>query len=160
MGSTAAAPVAGAIFESILRGQEGSSATTDSAKTASVQTVIPDMRGKTVAQAREILAAMDIPCTFTEDAEDAFAIVTEQSNVNEPYAKGVTVAMTASSPSGNTVSVPSLKGMTVGQANAALTGLGLSLKAEGGGIAVSQSVSQGVAVEKGSAISVVFKYIE
>ncbi|MCL1803122.1 MAG: penicillin-binding transpeptidase domain-containing protein [Eubacteriaceae bacterium] len=157
MGSTAAAPIAGQILESILAAQGGNGETKPA---AAVSALVPDLRGKPTEQAVAILDAMDIPYEFSGGAADAYSIVMSQTNINEPYSEGMVIYMSVSDSVGNSVGLPSLRGMTVSQANAVLTSIGLQLKAEGGGIAVSQSDPAGTVLEKGSVVTVVFNYVE
>ena len=70
------------------------------------------------------------------------------------------VAITSSSTSGDSVLMPNMTGMSLQNANEILSALGLTLQANGGGIAASQSIAAGTTVPKGTAVAVNFSYIE
>jgi penicillin-binding protein 2B len=76
------------------------------------------------------------------------------------YQQGAQITLRVSSEAGTTVIVPNLSGMTIQNVNQTLTALGLVLSAEGGGIAVEQSIPKDTAVQKGTTINVKFKYVE
>ena len=56
--------------------------------------------------------------------------------------------------------MPNMIGMSLQNANEILSALGLTLQANGGGIAASQSIAAGTTVTKGTAVAVNFSYIE
>ncbi len=118
---------------------------------------IPDVRGRQLSEAENIFKAFGIDYSITGDQE---GIVTAQSAVQSEYQSGMTVVLTVTSQNSDQITVPDLSGMSVQKVNSMLTQLGLSLNVQGGGIAVSQDVKAGSVVDKGTTITVTFKYIE
>jgi stage V sporulation protein D (sporulation-specific penicillin-binding protein) len=154
-GSVVAGPVAGKIIsQSLGRLRAGDKAVGSQAKSAFI---VPDMRGQTIDEATAIMQSFGADYVFSGDHD---GIVTGQSIMREEYVPGTKIILFVTSMDTDMVLMPDLKGMTVQQANNVLSSLGISLRASGGGIAVSQSVEKDTFVKKSSEIEVVFKYIE
>jgi len=174
MGSTAAAPIAAQIFSSILG--KRTSETEDGTNEATAP-IIPDLRGRTVEQAVNVLDAIKIPYTFTQAGtvasaadstaassegvpDDQNATIIAQSAINEAYDGISSLELTYVPSTGANVIMADLTGMNEQQVKTMFESLGLKLDAVGGGICVSQSKAAGTLVEKGTKVSVVFKYVE
>lgn len=155
-GSSVASPIGAEILQNCLEYLNSTSGTSTDVSSASTITV-PDIRGKTVAEAKSVLDTLGIAYSIT-GSEDG--IVTDQNQIKSVYTEGMNVAITSSSTSGDSVLMPNMIGMSLQNANEILSALGLTLQANGGGIAASQSIAAGTTVPKGTAVAVNFSYIE
>ncbi len=123
----------------------------------SAKVLIPDLRGKTLPEAAELLSALGIDYEV-RGAENG--IVTAQDMIFVEYDEDDVLIITVTENSDAPISMPDLKGMSISQVKTLLDSLGLEYIISGGGIASSQSVEAGTEVERGSVIDVIFTYIE
>ena len=127
---------------------------------------VPDVTGKTVAQATQTLTPLGLKLSVTKQVIDASkpkgTIVSQNPGAGEKLEKDGTVEVTVSQGT-QTVSVPNVVGLTQDQAAAALTAVGLkqgdttqaySSVVESGKV-VSQSPNGGQQASKGSQVSLV-----
>jgi len=127
---------------------------------------VPDVTGKTAAQATQTLAPLGLKLSVTKQVIDASkpkgTIISQNPGAGEKLEKGGTVEVTVSQGT-QTVSVPNVVGMTQDQAATALTAVGLkpgdvtqaySTEIETGKV-VSQSPNGGQQASKGSQVSLV-----
>lgn len=155
-GSTVAAPIGAKVLAnaySYLMSKDQLKVST----IAQSSVVIPDVRGMDVNEAKATLDALNIKYTLSGDTTGS---ISDQNLLLVDYMEGMSVDLIVTQSGNQTVSVPNLVGMSVQNANELLTSLGLVLNADGGGIAVSQSIEKGTSVTKGTEVVVVFKYIE
>jgi stage V sporulation protein D (sporulation-specific penicillin-binding protein) len=151
-GSTVAAPVGGEIFKKTLKYITGKQPDEQN-----IFTIIPNVIGKTKEEAARILEINSINYRFNGDEQ---GVVSIQSDVATQYEEGTVIELTVQSVDGTKVSVPDLAGMSVQQVNNVLKAHGLELNVEGGGIAYEQSVPKNTEVDKGTKVTVKFRYIE
>ena len=123
----------------------------------SAKVLIPDVRGKTLAEASDLLTALGIEYE-TEGADNG--IVTDQNRVHTEYKEGDTVIITVTENDDSPVSMPDLRGMSVSQAKDLLDSLGLEYLISGGGMCSAQSIPYGETVERGTVVEITFTYIE
>lgn len=155
-GSTVAAPIGAKVLSNaynylMSKDQLNVSTITQNSVT------IPDVRGMDVTEAVTTLEGLGIKYTLSGDAEGT---ISDQNLLLVEYMEGMSVDLVVTKGGNQTVSVPNLVGMSVQNANELLSSMGLVLKAEGGGIAVSQNIERGTSVTVGTEIIVTFKYIE
>lgn len=162
-GSAVAAPVVSAVFKEGLE-HLGIYPTYTAEELAAMDAVVPYVIGTEALRAESSLAASGFDVKFVGDTSSS-ALVTTQI----PYA-GVTA------PKGSTVvlyigdeneiekgTVPDVLGMTVSQANTALTNAGFNIKIEGGAagnveaVATMQSYEAGAEIYKGTVVEVTFQ---
>ncbi len=150
-GGTIAAPVVSQILSEVL--PYLGIPTDDLTATTSSNITLPDVRNKTVAEARKILENLGITAVISGDDS---AIVTDQ--VPKPgtsLASGATVNIYSSGNEARvSATVPNLKDMTLSQATAALKAKKLNIHATGSGKVVSQDPMAGTSVEEGTVINV------
>ncbi|MBE6038098.1 MAG: PASTA domain-containing protein [Anaerofustis stercorihominis] len=159
MGGSVAAPLGAKILKSCyeyLCSLDINETTSDSAE-MSAKVLIPDLRGKELADAKELLDALGIKFEI-QGSENG--VITSQSPMLVEYTEGTEIKLVVSEDSNAPVEMPDLKGMSVSQASRLLDSIGLVCNVNGGGIVKSQSVKAGTPVERGSVIDVYFEYLE
>lgn len=162
-GSTAAAPVAGEFLKNAMNYLENTSGKAQKDKVSvDTKVVVPDVRGYTLTDAESILSALEITYEVEYLGEkNEIGVVVEQSDIASTYKKGKKIKLVIGEDSAsNAVIVPDVSGMTVQSANQTLKNAGLEFEADGGGVAVKQSVKAKSKVKKGTKVRVTFKYIE
>lgn len=151
-GGTIAAPVVSQILSEVLPylGIPADDLTADT----SSNITLPDVRNKTVSEAKKILENLGI--TTVISGNNTSSLVTDQ--VPKPgtsLAEGATVVIYSS---GNetrvSTTVPDLKDMSLSQAKSALKAKHLNINVTGSGTVVSQNPMAGTTVEEGTVINV------
>lgn len=157
-GGTIAAPVVSEILSEVLPylGVPSDDLTQSSSEDLETITV-PDVRNKTVAEAKKALESIGF--TAIVSGNDTSLIVTDQ--VPKPgtsLIKGATVNIYSSGNEARvSVEVPNLKGMTFAQARNALKARKLNISVTGSGVVLSQDPMAGSTVEEGTVIHVTLK---
>lgn len=110
--------------------------------------MVPDLRGLRLPNAGEVLHAQQL----TLQAMDRGEVVAWQEPApgTSVLKKSVIAVKTVGSPSGTSVTMPNLIGLTVRQASNYLHGLKLRAVVQGSGIVRTQSHAPGVAVPRGA----------
>lgn len=151
-GGTIAAPVVSQILSEVLPYMGIPS--DDSSSETSSNITLPDVRNKTIAEAKKTLEALRI--TTIISGNDTSAVVTDQ--VPKPGTSliaGATVNLySAGNDTRTSVTVPNLKDMSLTQAKIALKAKNLNIKITGSGTVVSQDIMAGTTVEEGTVIHV------
>ena len=151
-GGTIAAPVVSQILSEVLPylGVPADDLTTTTSSTIT----LPDVRNKTVAEAKKILENLGITAIIS--GNDTSSIVTDQ--VPKPGTSLVEGATVIIYSSGNeariSTTVPNLKDMSLSQAKSALKAKHLNINITGSGTVVSQDPMAGTTVEEGTVINV------
>ena len=157
-GGTIAAPVVSEILSEVLPylGVPSDDLTQSSSEDLETITV-PDVRNKTVAEAKKALESSGFTAIIS--GNDTSLIVTDQ--VPKPgtsLIKGATVNIYSSGNEARvSVEVPNLKGMTFAQARNALKARKLNISVTGSGVVLSQDPMAGSTVEEGTVIHVTLK---
>ena len=158
-GGQIAAPVVAQVLSEVLPYLEIPSNNTTITTTPtdtynSLQTAsLPDVKNKTIAEAKKILENAGFKCDTTSNQD---SIVTEQ--VPKPgtaLLKGAVVKLYSSSNNARTsVEVPSVKGLTAIKAKNILINKNLNVKVVGSGKVVSQDPIAGTNLEEGSVVTI------
>lgn len=125
------------------------------------QTSVPDLRGKSVAEAKKILDSneVDLKYKIEGDAENNEAIVMDQ--IPKPDArltkKSIVILYTYKPQQQVKVKMPDIMNETIPEATGELNKAGLNIKVNGNGIVVKQEYPVGAEIEKGSLIEVEFR---
>lgn len=156
-GGQIAAPVVSQVLSEVLPylgipSNDSSQSGTDSSVT------IPDLKGKTVAEAKQILK--DLGLNYITSASSAEIITSQnpKAGVSIPQ-NGVVKLYTEENSSSVSVTVPDLKGKSLSQATSSLKARNLNIQATGSGIVVSQDPAVGSSVEEGSVIKVTLQEV-
>lgn len=158
-GGTIAAPVASQILSEVLPylGIPSDDLSSDESSNQITTTVLPDVRNKTVAEAKKIIEDAGFTCKIS--GTDTSLIVTDQ--VPKPGASLISGSIVNIYSSGNEArvsqEVPNLKGMSFAQARNALKAKNLNIHVTGSGTVLSQDPMAGTTVEEGTVINVTLK---
>ena len=119
-------------------------------------TSLPDVRNKTVSEAKQILEDAGFICSTSGSSDQ---IVTSQvPTQGTPLEKSAIIKLyTAESTATVSQSVPDLKGMTLAQATNSLKSKNLNISSEGSGVVVTQDYAKNTSVEEGTVIKVTLK---
>ena len=118
--------------------------------------VIPEIRGKSVEEAKTILEENDLGCEVEGEGN---TIVSINPYPGTTVKAGSKIKLTASAKSSidNKIIMPDLAGTTVEFAINLLNNLGLQYEYEGSGKVVEQSISSGELISSGTKVKLVFK---
>ena len=155
-GGSIAAPTASRILTEVLPYLEiPSNDSTAITMTSSSTTVLPDVRNKTAAEAKNTLESLGFTCKIS--GNDNSLIVKDQ--VPKPgvgLTKGSTINLyTEGNETKLSTQVPNLKNMTLSQAKEALKNASLNISVSGStGTVVSQDPMAGTLVEQGTIVNI------
>lgn len=118
--------------------------------------IIPDVRGKSIEEAKEILKANNLEAEVKGNGK---SIVSMDTYPGSTVKEGTTITITAkdSGQVAKEVIMPDLKGTTKEFAISILDNLGLTYEFEGEGNVYSQSISSGNKVVKGTKVTITLK---
>lgn len=152
-GGQISAPVVSQVLSEVLPYLGIPSNETSSSTTTASTITIPDLKGKTVTEAKNILSDLGIDIVTKASGDEIIINQTPKAGVS--LAKGGIVKIyTENENTSVSVSVPDLKGKNLTAAKSTLKGKNLNIQAEGSGVVVSQDVQVGTTVEEGTIIKV------
>ncbi len=159
-GGMIAAPVAGKLVEDILSYLEVERRYTDMDKEMMMQEVsIPDLRGRTFEDAKEVLRNLGLEYKLEGNGESNTIVdQTPKPNVSVPQ-KSVVILYSNKAENQDQARVPDLMNRTIGEATRMLNDIGLNIRVEGLGTAVGQSIQAGEYISKGEVVEVSFKLL-
>lgn len=162
-GSAVAAPVVSAVFKEGLE-HLGIYPTYTAEEQAKMDAVVPYVLGTESLRAESSLAAQGFKVKIVGNSSSSATVSTQIPSAGVTAPKGSTVVLYLGSEYDMEVGiVPKVIGMTVAQANAALTDAGFNIKISGGAaenieaVAVMQSYESGAELYKGNVIEVTFQ---
>lgn len=162
-GSAVAAPVVSAVFKEGLE-HLGIYPTYTAEEQAKMDAVVPYVLGTEALRAESSLAAQGFDVRIVGDSSSSATVSTQIPNAGVTAPKGSTVVIYLGSDYEMEVgTVPNVIGMTVAQANTALTDAGFNIKISGGAaenvqaVAVMQSYEGGAELYKGNVVEVTFQ---
>lgn len=163
-GGQIAAPVISQILSDALpyMGIPSDKATIDNSDNTDNIITLPDVRGKTLADAKSILhsAGFTVKTYFSEDVNESEVIIKDQTPKGGASLQDNAIVCLYDSDDITTrepVSVPNLKGLSVSEATSKLRESNLNISIEGSGKVISQSPSYNTEIEEGSIIKVILK---
>ena len=158
-GGSVAAPVVSQMLSEILPYLGIPSDTTENENKSDNLITVPDVRNKTITEAKKILSDAGFICKVTSSGDENSTLVADQTpkpgvqltknSIIMLYGEGDTV--------GTSVSVPDLSGMTVAQATNALRSKNLNISFSGSGVVTTQDYSANELVPEGTVITVSLK---
>ena len=118
--------------------------------------IIPDVRGKSIEEAKEILKENDLEAEVKGNGK---TIVSMDSYPGSTVKEGTTISITAKDNGqvGKEIIMPDLKGSTKEFAASILDNLGLEYEFEGEGIVYSQSITSGNKIVKVTKVTITLK---
>ena len=158
-GSAVAAPVVSAVFSECLE-YLGIYAQYTAEELAEQNTTVPYLTGMNPLEAVTKLNAQGLKCTIIGSETGTITDTVPGTGATIP--KNGTVVVYTDGEERLTATVPNVLGMTVDEANAAITNAGLNISLSGGAInnesakASAQSIEYGTEVYKGAVIEVTF----
>lgn len=158
-GGTIAAPVVSQILSEVLPylGIPSDDLSSDGDNNNITTTTLPDVRNKTIAEAKKIIEDAGFVCKIS--SADTSLIVTDQ--VPKPGTALISGASVNLYSTGNEArvsqEVPNLKGMSYAQARNALKAKNLNIHITGSGTVLLQDPMAGTSVEEGTVINVTLK---
>jgi stage V sporulation protein D (sporulation-specific penicillin-binding protein) len=156
-GGKIAAPVVSQVLSEVLPylGIPSNDATESNADDNSI--TIPDLKNKTVSEAKSLLENLGLTCITKADSSEF--VTSQMPKAGVSLQKNGIVKIYSETTDSVSTSVPDLKGKTLSEARAALKARNLNIQAIGTGTVVSQDVSSGTAVEEGSVIKVTLQEV-
>ena len=153
-GGQVAAPLMKKLFSYIFAYIE--SPTGKASYSISKDVIIPEVRGKSIEEAKSILEENGLGCEINGDGN---TIVSINPYPGTTVKAGSKITLTASSKSSidNKIIMPDLAGTTVEFAINLLDNLGLQYEYEGSGKVFKQSISSGELISSGTKVKLVFK---
>lgn len=149
-GGQIAAPVVAQVLSEVLP-YLGIPSDEDSSSSTSI--TIPDLKNKTVSNAKEILDNLGL--TLVTSASDDEVITSQNPKAGTSIStKGIVRAYSENASNSISATVPDLKRKSLYQASNALKSVNLNIQATGSGIVVSQDILSGTEVEEGTIIKV------
>lgn len=149
-GGQIAAPVVAQVLSEVLP-YLGIPSDEDSSSSTSI--TIPDLKNKTVSNAKEILDNLGL--TLVTSVSDDEVITSQNPKAGTSIStKGIVRAYSENASNSISATVPDLKGKSLYQASNALKSVNLNIQATGSGIVVSQDILSGTEVEEGTIIKV------
>ena len=158
-GGSVAAPVVSQMLSEILPYLGVPSDTTEEDNNAENLITVPDVRNKTLTEAKKVLTDAGFDCKIVSSGDENSTLVADQNP--KPGAKLATNSIIMLYGEGDTVatsvSVPDLSNMNLSQATNALKAKNLNISVAGSGIVTTQDYTAGELVPEGTIISVNLK---
>lgn len=158
-GGTVAAPVVSQMLSEILPYLGIPSDNNDSDSSSDNLITVPDIRNKTITEAKKILSNAGFTCKVNSSGDENSTLVADQTpkpgvslqknSIIMLYGEGNTVA--------TSVTVPDLSGMGVSQAASLLKSKNLNISYSGSGVVTTQDYAANEQVPEGTVINVTLK---
>ena len=161
-GGVIGAPVAGKLVEDVLNYMGVERRYTEQDKNSMLQEVyVPDVRNKSIEDAKKALAEFGLAYKIEGNGNNTGTVADQmpKPNASVPQ-KSVVILYTNKGAQTVMARVPDLINKNVYEATQALQDAGLNIKANGLGIAISQSQKAGSEVPKGSIITTEFRHLD
>ncbi len=161
-GSKVAAPVVSAVFKEGLQ-HLGIYPTYTAEELAKMDATVPYVTGYEAQRAQSELTAQGFEARIVGDTSGSAKVTTQIPGSGYSIPKGSTVVLYMGDAELETSIVPNVSGMTVSQANEAITNAGFNIKISGGAsgnkdaVAASQSIAAGTEAYKGNVVDVTFE---
>ncbi len=161
-GSAVACPVVSAVFNDGLE-HLGIYPTYTAEEQAKMDAIVPNIIGDMAMYAQSYLTANNFKVRFIGDPSSDATVKDQIPSSGSSIPKGSTVVVYLDNTERETGEVPNVLGMSVKEANDAITNAGFNIKILGGAaenadaVATMQSYGEGVTLYKGSVIEVTFQ---
>ena len=158
-GGAIAAPVVSQVLSEVLPylGIPSNDATEVTTNNTSLIT-IPDLRNKTVSEAKQILKNLGITPVTSASDDEIVTVQTPKAGVSVSK-NGVCKLYTEENSTSVSVTVPDLKGKNLSNVTATLKSKNLNIQSTGSGIVVSQDPAVGATVEEGTVVKVTLQEV-
>ena len=158
-GGAIAAPVVSQVLSEVLPylGIPSNDATEVTTNNTSLIT-IPDLRNKTVSEAKQILKNLGITPVTSASDDEIVTVQTPKAGVSVSK-NGVCKLYTEENSTSVSVTVPDLKGKSLSNVTATLKSKNLNIQSTGSGIVVSQDPAVGATIEEGTVVKVTLQEV-
>lgn len=158
-GGAIAAPVVSQVLSEVLPylGIPSNDATEVTTNNTSLIT-IPDLRNKTISEAKQILKNLGITPVTSASDDEIVTVQTPKAGVSVSK-NGVCKLYTEENSTSVSVTVPDLKGKSLSNVTATLKSKNLNIQSTGSGIVVSQDPAVGATVEEGTVVKVTLQEV-
>lgn len=121
--------------------------------------VVPDIRNKTITEAKKILTGLGFTCNVSSAGDENSTLVANQTpKPGISLSKNSIIMLYGEDNTMETsVAVPDLKGMSLSAATNALRAVNLNISAEGNGVVTTQEYSRDELVPEGTVVHVTLK---
>jgi stage V sporulation protein D (sporulation-specific penicillin-binding protein) len=162
MGGVIAAPIVGKIAEDVLSYMQVERQFTEEDMKSMIEEVyVPDVRGKTVAQAVSALKAAGLKYSIEGEGNNESTVVEQTPKPDSVVPEESVVLLYTYKPkTEQTVKMPDLSGKTLSEAINAVNNVGLNIKVSGSGVVYRQQYKAGEEVAKGSVVQVEFRNMD
>ncbi|MBR0351219.1 MAG: PASTA domain-containing protein [Clostridia bacterium] len=159
-GGTLAGPVVQQMLNEILPYLNVPSTATNVSYSNEDLTMLPDVRNKTIAEAKNVLEEAGFDVEVVTGADINTELVKDQNpKPGTSLIDGAKIYIYGSDATANSTTVPDLKNMGLGEAKQTLRDSNLNISVEGKGYVISQDYIKDTQVPEGTVISVVLKPI-
>ncbi|HPQ45778.1 MAG TPA: penicillin-binding transpeptidase domain-containing protein [Clostridia bacterium] len=126
-----------------------------------VQTLVPDVTGYTLEEAVSAIKDSNLEYIIKgdENGEDVSVVYQNPAPGELVSEKSIIYIYKHMPEEDNTVTMPDLRSMTIGEAKNALAGLGLNIRIDGSGSCTWQQYPKGAQIEPGTVVEVKFRYL-
>ena len=157
-GGQIAAPVVSQVLSEVLPYLGIPSNDSSQSATNSSLITIPDLKNKTIGEAKQILKELGL--NYITSASEDEVVTSQNPKAGISIAEnGVVKLYTEEHSSSVSVTIPDLKGKNLSQVKSSLKARNLNVQATGSGIVVSQEPAVGSSVEEGSVIKVTLQEV-
>lgn len=158
-GGAIAAPVVSQVLSEVLPylGIPSNDATEVTTNNTSLIT-IPDLRNKTISEAKQILKNLGITPVTSASDDEIVTVQTPKAGVSVSK-NGVCKLYTEENSTSVSVTVPDLKGKSLSNVTATLKSKNLNIQSTGSGIVVSQDPAVGATIEEGTVVKVTLQEV-
>lgn len=158
-GGTLAGPVVGQMLSEILPYLNVPSTSTETTIVNNDNlTMVPDVRNKTIAEAKKILTSAGFEVKISTKGDENTELVNDQTpKPGISLDSNATIFLYDKDSSATSTTVPDLKGMSLSEAKYALKSQNLNISTEGSGNVLSQDYIKDSQVPEGTVISVTLK---
>ena len=156
-GGEIAGPVVSQILSEVLP-YIGVASTTNDSSSKYETTTMPDLKNKTILEAKELLQASGFDVHIDSSIQDTELVANQMPKKGAQLLENADVFLyTESSNVSTSVSVPNFKGMSVSEAINVASEANLNIAIDGSGIVISQDIAADSQVEIGSVINLTLK---
>ena len=158
-GGSVAAPVVSQMLSEILPYLGVASDTTEEDNSSENLITVPDVRNKTITEAKKVLTDAGFNCKAISSGDENSTLVADQNPKpgSQLSANSIVMLYGEGDAVSTSVSVPDLSGMNLSQATSALRSKNLNISVTGSGIVTTQDYVADELVQEGTIVNVTLK---
>ena len=152
-GATLCGPVVGSIIDEVLKYLDVQTDYTVS-DTETNEIVVPDITGKTYAEARQIVEDSGFTLNISSEFSDDTIITKQVPKSGASLEQGSSIMTYKDGDENQLVEVPDVRTLSTAEATSAFRNVGLNVRIEGTGYVLTQDVTPYEQIEKGSIVTI------